>query len=76
MLMAVLMGPDAGGQSAPSAPGWSDLCGEQWPAVRHALRAGFAVMLVPLVWNFLELPSLTQTAVTVAAVMGGAGSFP
>ncbi len=55
---------------APAAPGWSDLLGEQWPVARHALRAGFAVMLVPLVWNLLELPSLTQTAVTVAAVMG------
>ncbi len=26
-------------------------------------------MLVPWVWNFLELPNLSQTAITVAAVM-------
>jgi uncharacterized membrane protein YccC len=41
----------------------------QWLAVEHALRAGTAVMLVPLVWRWLELSNLSQTAVTAAAVM-------
>ncbi|HLB97124.1 MAG TPA: hypothetical protein VJK90_05645, partial [Acetobacteraceae bacterium] len=55
---------------APSvAPGWSDLLGAQWPAMQHALRTGATVMLVPVVWNWLELPELSQTAITVAAVM-------
>jgi uncharacterized membrane protein YccC len=51
------------------APGWSDLLGVQWPSLQHALRAGVAVMLVPLVWRWLELPNLSQTAITAAAVM-------
>ena len=69
VLVSLLLAPDA--DAAPDAPppGWTDLSGAQWPAVEHALRAGTGVMLVPLVWNWLELPSLSQTAVTVAAVM-------
>ncbi len=69
MLMAVLMAPEAG--TGPPGPGvgWSDLTGAQWPCVRHALQAGLAVLLLPLVWNILALPSLSQTAITVAAVM-------
>ena len=55
--------------SAPAAPGWSNVLETQWPSVEHALRAGVAVMLVPLVWRWLELPNLSQTAVTAAAVM-------
>jgi uncharacterized membrane protein YccC len=51
------------------APGWSNLLGAQWPSVEHALRAGVGVMLVPLLWSWLQLPNLSQTAVTVAAVM-------
>jgi uncharacterized membrane protein YccC len=69
MLVAVLMAPEAGtGPPGPGA-GWSDLTGAQWPCVRHALQAGVGVLLVPLVWNLLALPSLSQTGVTVAAVM-------
>nr|WP_294518041.1 FUSC family protein [uncultured Rhodopila sp.] len=64
-----LLAPTADAAPPAAAPGWSDLAGAQWPAVRHALRAGIGVMLVPLVWNWLELPSLSQTAVTVTAVM-------
>ena len=37
--------------------------------MRHALRAGVGVMLVPLVWQWLDLPSLSQTGITIAAVM-------
>ena len=51
------------------APGWSDLLGSQWPAVEQALRAGLGVMMVPPVWSWLELPNLSQTAITVTAVM-------
>jgi uncharacterized membrane protein YccC len=52
-----------------TAPGWFGLLDAQWPSLQHALRAGLAVMLVPLVWRWLELPNLSQTAVTAAAVM-------
>ncbi|HEY4042427.1 MAG TPA: FUSC family protein [Rhodopila sp.] len=69
MLVALLVGPEAHPRPVAHAPGWSNLLGDQWPAVRHAVRAGLAVMLVPLVWSWLDLPSLSQTAVTAAAVM-------
>ena len=70
ILVSILLSPEAKDAPVPAArPGWGDLLGAQWPATQHALRAGFGVMLVPWVWNWLELPSLAQTAVTVAAVM-------
>lgn len=70
ILVALVLAADT--ENAPiqsTAPGWSNLLGTQWPSLQHALRAGVAVMLVPLVWGWLELPSLSQTAVTAAAVM-------
>jgi uncharacterized membrane protein YccC len=73
MLVSVLVGPGGHGPTAPPASGWSNLSGAQWPFLRHALRAGLAVMLVPLVWRWLDLPSLSQTAITVAAVMAVPG---
>jgi uncharacterized membrane protein YccC len=70
VLVALVLAPNTEAAPAPAvAPGWSDLLGAQCPAVQHALRAGISVMLVPLVWNWAELPGLSQTAVTVAAVM-------
>jgi uncharacterized membrane protein YccC len=70
MVVAIVLAPDAAhASSGPPAPGWHDLLGAQWPSVEHALRAGIGVMLVPLVWRWLQLPNLAQTAVTVAAVM-------
>jgi len=69
VLVSIVLSPPADDTHHRSAPGWSDLLGAQWPSVRHALRAGLGVMLVPWVWNFLELPNLSQTAITVAAVM-------
>jgi uncharacterized membrane protein YccC len=69
MAVALLAGADAA--AAPAAPEsrWADLLGEQWPSMRHAAQAGFGVMLVPLVWRWLELPNLAQSAITVAAAM-------
>jgi uncharacterized membrane protein YccC len=54
---------------ASQAPGWSDLLGARWPATQHAMRAGLGVMLVPLAWDWLQLPGFSQAAITVAAVM-------
>jgi uncharacterized membrane protein YccC len=70
ILVAALLAPDM--ENAPTqlpAPGWSNLLDAQWSSFQHALRAGVAVMFVPLVWSWLELPNLSQTAVTAAAVM-------
>jgi uncharacterized membrane protein YccC len=70
MLVALLLAPDDPGTAqAVAPPGWTDLLGAQWPTVLHALRSGITVALLPLVWSQLELPSLSQMAVTVAAVM-------
>ena len=69
MLVAVLVGSGAAATPAAPAPGWSDLLGAQWPATRHAVRAGLAVMLIPVVWRLLDLPSLSQMAITVTAIM-------
>jgi uncharacterized membrane protein YccC len=69
IFVAFVLAPDAEAAPAPAVPGWSDLFGAQWPATQHALRAGFGVMVVPMFWNVFELPTLSQTAITVAAVM-------
>ncbi|MFX9973353.1 hypothetical protein ABTP41_19220, partial [Acinetobacter baumannii] len=69
MLVSILLSPDAADAAPAERPGWGDLLGAQWPATQHALRAALGVMLVPWVWYWLELPSLAQSAVTVAAVM-------
>jgi uncharacterized membrane protein YgaE (UPF0421/DUF939 family) len=70
ILVALVLAPNT--ENAPiqsTAPRWSSLLGSQWPSLQHPLRTGVAVMLVPLVWSWLELPNLSQTAVTAAAVM-------
>ena len=70
MVVAQLIGPREDTAPAPARPpGWSDLTGAQWPATQHALRAGLTVMAVPFVWGWLHLPGLSQSAITVAAVM-------
>ncbi len=70
MLVAHLIGPHEDTAPAPARPpGWSDLTGAQWTATQHAMRAGLTVMLVPFVWSWLDLPGLSQSAITVAAVM-------
>jgi len=69
VLVALALAP--GGEPAAAAvpPGWRDLLGAGWPAVQHAVRCGIAVVVVLLIWNFLDLPSLSQIAITVTAVM-------
>jgi uncharacterized membrane protein YccC len=69
VLVSLALSPPAEKMAHREAPGWSDLFGAQWPSMQHAMRAGLGVMLVPWVWNLLELPDLSQTAITVAAVM-------
>jgi uncharacterized membrane protein YccC len=53
----------------PVAPGWRHLLGAQWPAVLHGLRSGIAVVVVLMVWILINLPDVTQMALTVAIVM-------
>jgi len=53
----------------PTAPGWRHLLGAQWPAVLHGARSAIAVVVVLQVWLLIDLPQLTEMAVTVAVVM-------
>ena len=53
----------------PTLPGWRHLLGAQWPVVLHGARAAIAVVTVFLFWILLELPEVTEMAVTVAVVM-------
>lgn len=69
MAVAIALAPPGGGDSGPVAPGWTDLLGERWPAVLHALRGGIAVALIPYMWDWLEVSDITPIAVTIAAVM-------
>jgi len=69
LLIAAVLAPDDPAGIVSQAPGWSDLLGKNWQAVLHAFRAGIAIMLLPLVWGWLDLPGLSQMAISVAAVM-------
>ncbi len=68
VVVAFALAPD-GPAAAPVARGWSGLWDRNWPHVLHAMRTGLTVMLLPWVWSALNLPSLAQMSVTVAAVM-------
>ena len=69
LIAVIALGPDDPAAAAPPVPGWADPLGAQWPALLHAIRTGIVVMLLPWAWRFFELPSLSQMAITVAAVM-------
>jgi uncharacterized membrane protein YccC len=70
VLVATLYAGEGDAPAArPPVPGWSDLMGENWPKTRHAVRTGLAVMLMPLIWSWFDLPGLAQMAISTAAVM-------
>jgi uncharacterized membrane protein YccC len=70
VLVATLLAPDGDTAATPDlAPGWTDVLGRGWPAVQHAVRCGITLMLLPLIWNLFDLPSLSQMAITVTALM-------
>jgi uncharacterized membrane protein YccC len=69
MVVALLAGAEAAAPPAARESKWADVLDEQWPSLRHAAQAGIGVMLVPLIWRWLELPDLAQSAITVAAAM-------
>lgn len=52
-----------------TAPGWRHLLGAQWPAVLHGARSAIAVVVVLQVWILLDLPQVTEMAITIAVVM-------
>ncbi|KQV68411.1 FUSC family protein [Rhizobium sp. Root1220] len=68
LLMTRLLAPHDGGGGA-TAPGWRSLLDANWHALSHALRTGVVIAAVPLVWRELELPNLSQMAISIGAVM-------
>ena len=53
----------------PTAPGWRHLLGEQWPSVLHGVRSAIAVVVVLELWILMNLPDVTEMAITIAVVM-------
>ncbi len=53
----------------PTAPGWRHLLGAQWPAVLHGVRSAIAVIAVLEVWILMNLPDVTEMAITIVVVM-------
>lgn len=66
--IALLLGLP-GDKAGPAAPGWHSLLDRNWHALSHAMRTGLAIAIVPLLWRQLELPNLSQMAISVGAVM-------
>jgi uncharacterized membrane protein YccC len=53
----------------PTVPGWRHLLGAQWPVVLHGARSAIAVVAVMAIWIMIDLPQVTEMAITVAVVM-------
>ena len=53
----------------PTVPGWRHLLGAQWPVVLHGARAAIAVVAVMVIWIMIDLPQVTEMAITIAVVM-------
>jgi uncharacterized membrane protein YccC len=52
-----------------TAPGWSSIFDPRSNVLDHTFRAAVAIALVPVVWRALELPNLSQMAISIGAVM-------
>lgn len=59
----------AGPAVGATAPGWSSLFDRRSNVLGHALRTGISIAIVPMVWRVLELPNLSQMAISIGAVM-------
>jgi uncharacterized membrane protein YccC len=68
LAVAYMLLPRSGQPVAP-APGWGSLFGHNRHALRHAMRTGVIVALVPLVWRVFDLPNLSQMAISIGAIM-------
>ena len=60
---------EPGDSGRADAPGWSSLFGRNWHVLGHAVRSGIVVAAVPVVWRVMEIPNLSQMAISVTAVM-------
>lgn len=70
MLVAYALADDA--PPAPAAPpaGFRSLFEAGAPALLHAVRTGISVMLIPLIWSWLDLPAVGAQMGVTAIVVG------
>jgi uncharacterized membrane protein YccC len=54
---------------APAELGWSGLFGRQLYVTLHAMRWALAVAILPLLWRVFDLTGMSQSAVTLVAVL-------
>jgi uncharacterized membrane protein YccC len=59
----------AGPAGGATAPGWGSLFDPHSNVLGHAFRTGLSIAIVPAVWRVLELPNLSQMAISIGAVM-------
>jgi uncharacterized membrane protein YccC len=59
----------AGPSIVATAPGWRSLFDPRSSVLDHAFRTGVSIAVVPVVWRVLELPNLSQMAISIGAVM-------
>jgi uncharacterized membrane protein YccC len=65
--------PEDDGAAAVVPPGWRHLLGAQWPVLLHGARAAIAIIIMLHAWILLDLPSMSQMAVTISVVMAVPG---
>jgi len=59
----------AGPATGAIAPGWSSAFDPRGSVLGYACRAGVSIALVPAIWRALELPNLSQMAISIGALM-------
>jgi len=69
IVVAYALAPEAPPGGDPAPPGWTDLFGAQWPILRHAMRAGIGVALIPLLWSHFYVAGLTPTAMMLSCII-------
>jgi len=55
--------------AAPAALGWSGLFGRKLYVTLHAMRWSLAVAILPLLWRLFDLSTMSQSAITLVAVL-------
>lgn len=73
-LVTNLIAPGAADEPAPPPRGWRHLLDDDRGVALQGLRAAVAVVVLLLVWIWLDQPDFSQMAITVAVVMAAPGA--
>jgi uncharacterized membrane protein YccC len=68
VLVAMLLEPSPT-MAAPVALGWSGLFGRKLYVTLHSMRWALAIALLPLLWRIFNLTGMSQSAVTLVAIL-------